>query len=148
MEAWNLVMKKLFRKCLECTDETQNVWDLTLIQCAYNSYYIHNQRHIRSTDLAEGKKKLVIFSSYGLFYLITLVAEDFCLTWKHPMTHSHSVGLLWARDRPVVETSTWHITTLRRERRPNPQRDSSPPSQQSSGLRLRFQNARSSSLGN
>jgi len=60
-EAWNLVMKKLFRKWFEDTDETQKLWDLTLIQCAYNSYYIHNQRHMRSTVLAKGKKKLVTF---------------------------------------------------------------------------------------
>jgi hypothetical protein len=31
---------------------------------------------MRSTDLAAGKKKLVTFSSYGLFYLLTLGAED------------------------------------------------------------------------
>jgi hypothetical protein len=35
---------------------------------------------MRSTDLAEGKKKLVTFSSYGLFYLLTLGAEDYCFT--------------------------------------------------------------------
>lgn len=52
-------MKKLFRKWLEGTDETQKVWDLTLIQCVYNYYYIHNQRRMSSTDLDEGYRKLV-----------------------------------------------------------------------------------------
>jgi hypothetical protein len=67
-------MNKLFRKWLEGKDETQKVWDLTVIECAHNSRYIHEKRHMRSTDLAEGKKKLVTFSSYGLFYLLTLGA--------------------------------------------------------------------------
>jgi len=36
--------------------------------------------------------------------------------WLYLMTHSDthgpSVGLLWARDRPVAETSTWQHTRL------------------------------------
>jgi hypothetical protein len=42
----------------------------------------------------------------------------------------HSVGLVWTRDRPVAETSTWQHTTLTRDRHPCPQRDSNPQSQQ------------------
>jgi hypothetical protein len=41
----------------------------------------------------------------------------------------HSVGLLWARDRAVVETSTWQHTTFTRDKRPRPWRDSNPQSQ-------------------
>jgi len=33
-------------------------------------------------------------------------------TWSHPVTYTHSVGLLWTSDRPIVETSTWQHTTL------------------------------------
>jgi hypothetical protein len=36
------------------------------------------------------------------------------------MTHIHSAGLLWTRDRPVAETSTWQHTTLTRDRHPCP----------------------------
>ena len=43
---------------------------------------------------------------------------------------THSLGLLWTRDRPVAETSTWQHTTLTRDRHPCPQRDSKPLSQQ------------------
>jgi hypothetical protein len=32
-------------------------------------------------------------------------------SWSHSDT-PHSVGLLWTSDKPVVETSTWQITTL------------------------------------
>jgi hypothetical protein len=39
--------------------------------------------------------------------------EGSCCVWSHSMTHTHhSVGLLWTRDRPVAETSTWQRTTL------------------------------------
>jgi hypothetical protein len=38
----------------------------------------------------------------------------------------HSVGLLWARDQLVAETSTWKHTTLTRDRHPWPRRDSNP----------------------
>jgi hypothetical protein len=41
----------------------------------------------------------------------------------------HSVGLLWTSDQPVAETSTWHHTTLTRDRHPCPRRDSNPQSQ-------------------
>jgi hypothetical protein len=49
-----------------------------------------------------------------------------------PRSHSdtpHSVGLLWTRDQPVAETSTWQHTTLTTERHPWPRRDSDPRSQ-------------------
>ena len=52
------------------------------------------------------------------------------------LSHSgtpHSVGLLWTRDRPVVETSTLRHTTLTKEGHPCTRRDSNPQSQQASG---------------
>jgi hypothetical protein len=50
-----------------------------------------------------------------LLYLITL--SD---------THTHLVGLLWKRDRPVAETCTWQQTTLTRDRHPFIRRESNP----------------------
>ena len=44
-----------------------------------------------------------------------------------------SVGLLWTRDQPVAETSTWQHTTLTTDRHPRPRWDSNPQSQQASG---------------
>ena len=48
----------------------------------------------------------------------------------HTHTHTHThifVGLVWMRDRPVAETSTWQYTTSTRDRHPFPRRDSNPP---------------------
>jgi hypothetical protein len=47
----------------------------------------------------------------------------------------HSVGLLWTSDQLDAETSTWHHTTLTKDRYPCPQRDSCPKSQQARGCR-------------
>jgi hypothetical protein len=46
-----------------------------------------------------------------------------------------SVGLPWTSDQPVAETSTRQHTTLTRDRRPCPWRDSNPQSQQASDRR-------------
>jgi len=48
-------------------------------------------------------------------------------------SHTHTVGLLWMRDRLVSWVSTY--TTNTTDEHPCPQRDSSPRSQQSSGCR-------------
>ena len=42
------------------------------------------------------------------------------------------VGLLWTRDRPVADISTWQHITFTRDRHPCPPRDSNPQSQQAS----------------
>jgi hypothetical protein len=42
----------------------------------------------------------------------------------------HSIGLLWTRDQPGAETSTWQYTTIKRDRLSCPGRDSNPHSQQ------------------
>jgi hypothetical protein len=46
-----------------------------------------------------------------------------------------SVGLLWTRDQPHAEPSTWQHTTLTKDRPQYPRRDSNPQSQQASGRR-------------
>jgi len=46
---------------------------------------------------------------------------------------THSVGLLWTRDRAVADNCTWQHTTLATDRHPCPRRDSNPQSQQASG---------------
>jgi hypothetical protein len=61
---------------------------------------------------------------------------------SHTRTRPQLVGLLWASDRPVAETSTWQHTTLTRDRHPSSWRDSNPQSQQASGRRLSVQTAR------
>jgi hypothetical protein len=49
---------------------------------------------------------------------------------SHCLDTPHSVGLLWTRDQPDTETSTWQHTTLTRERYQCPRRNSNPQSQQ------------------
>ena len=59
-------------------------------------------------------------------------------SWGMYITHNDtplSVGLLWTRDQPVAETSTWQHTTFTRDRHPCPQRNSNPQSQQASSCR-------------
>ena len=51
--------------------------------------------------------------------------------WDTP----HSVGPLWANDRPVAETITWQHATLKKDIHV-PGGDSNPQSQQESGRRL------------
>jgi hypothetical protein len=54
------------------------------------------------------------------------------------MTRRHtppSVGLLWTRDRPVAETSTWQHKHCARDEHPCPRWDSNPRSQHASGRR-------------
>jgi len=48
------------------------------------------------------------------------------------MTPTHSVGLLWATDRPDAETCTWQNTTFTTDRHPCSRRDSNPQSQHAS----------------
>jgi len=53
-------------------------------------------------------------------------------------THaSHSLELLWTRDRPFAETSTWQHTVFTTDIYPCPRRDSNPQPQQASGSRKR-----------
>jgi hypothetical protein len=66
-----------------------------------------------------GGLRLLIFRGFTITYLDT----------------PDSVGLLWTRDQPVAETSTWQHTTLTRDRHPCPRQDSNPQSQQASGQR-------------
>ena len=47
----------------------------------------------------------------------------------------HFVGFLWTSDRPQVQTSTRKHTTLTRDKRACPRRDSNPQSQHASGRR-------------
>jgi len=44
----------------------------------------------------------------------------------HTQTRHTPEGLLWTRDRPVAESSTWQHTTLTRDRHPCPRRDTNP----------------------
>jgi hypothetical protein len=63
------------------------------------------------------------------------------LVVKVSRSHSdtrHSIGPLWTSGRPVADTSIWKHTALTRDRRPRPQLDSNPLSQQATAdLRTR-----------
>jgi hypothetical protein len=54
------------------------------------------------------------FLILSYFHLLIVGAVGYHYTWSHQ--HTHSVGFLWTRDRPVAETSTWQRTTLYKER--------------------------------
>jgi len=45
----------------------------------------------------------------------------------------YSVVLLWMRDRPVTESSTWQHSKISRDRYPSPPRNSNSQAQQSNG---------------
>jgi len=53
-----------------------------------------------------------VFSCSDFSYLLIVVLEGFCCTWSHSVGHMHSVVLLWTRDRPAAEISTWQHKTL------------------------------------
>ena len=54
---------------------------------------------------------------------------------RSPSDTPQSVGLLWTRDRPVTETSTWQHKTLTTDSYLCPRRYSNPQTQQASGRR-------------
>ena len=79
---------------------------------------------------------LPFFLGSDLFCLLTVGVEGYCCTWSFSMAHtSHSLGLLWTRDRLVAETSTWQHTTLTWDRHPRLRWDSNPQSQQAKDAR-------------
>jgi hypothetical protein len=65
-------------------------------------------------------------------YPLTVGVEGYWCTWSHSDT-SHSVGLLWTRDRPPEENCTWQNTTLTTHRHPRPRQNSNPRSRKASG---------------
>ena len=61
-----------------------------------------------------------IYFSFFLCFFLSLTlppthcsVEGYCCTWSHWMTHTHthSVGILWTRNRSIAETSTWQCNT-------------------------------------
>jgi len=60
-----------------------------------------------------------------------------CCTRSQWHTHTHSVGLLWMRDRPVATISTSQHAALTFDRHPCLRRNSNPQSQQTSVRRPR-----------
>ena len=84
---------------------------------------------------------LLIVSVKKLVHLITL-NDTYTHTCTHMRTHTHSVGFLWMKDRPVSEASTWQHTTLTNYRHLCPRRYSNPHLQGSRGGRTTHYNAR------
>ena len=70
---------------------------------------------------------------YLFYHVATAAVFQGHLIIKDSWTHSdipHSVGVLWASYQPEAETSTWHHTTLTRDKHPCSRQDSNPQSQQ------------------
>jgi hypothetical protein len=59
--------------------------------------------------------------------------QCFITTLRHTL---HSVGILWKRDKPEADPSTWQRITITRDGYRCPRRDSKPQTQQTDGRRL------------
>ena len=69
------------------------------------------------------------------FSLLIVGVESYFFTWSYSVTHTDSVGILWTTDRPFAEISTWHHTTLTRNRYLGSRRNSNAQSQQHASSR-------------
>jgi hypothetical protein len=61
---------------------------------------------------------IFLFLSLTFFYLLIARVVGYCCIWSQSVTHTHSVGVLWTRDRPVAETSMWQHTTSQETSKP------------------------------
>ena len=85
---------------------------------------------------------LLLFSFFFSMARHPLLATAYSLFRFRDHTQAPlSIGLLWTRNRPVKETSTWLHTTLTRY--PCPRRDTNSQSQQANGHRTTSQTAQS-----
>jgi hypothetical protein len=76
------------------------------------------------------KKRAVFCCTYTWEHFFSMAQQPLVgqslLIIEASRSHSdtpHSVELLWTRDQPVAETSTWKHTILTRDRHPCPRRD-------------------------
>jgi hypothetical protein len=100
----------------------------------------HSSTRIPSALYKNNGLKALISTVNTLFLSMSqqpLVGQGLLIVeaWRWHSDTPDSVGLLWTRDQPVAETSTWQHTTLTRDRHPCPRRYSNPQSQQASGRR-------------
>ena len=74
---------------------------------------------------------IIFFLSFFLSFLFWLFLPTHCrcrgsllhlITLNDNHTHAHSVGILWTRDRPFSDTSTWQNTTPTKHTNPLPGR--------------------------
>ena len=108
MYSWHLCINKqsVLQHCVSC-------WNV-YIYCkkCYTDFPMSSsniKKIISSFFLSLSLFLLSFFLSQSDFLCIIMIAaEDYCCTWPHstPHTHTHSIGLLWTRDRPVTGTST------------------------------------------
>jgi hypothetical protein len=94
---------------------------------ALPSLFFYNSKVLQKTR--QHARAIIIFFPVPrepLGGLGRLIFRGFMMTF---LDTPHSVGLLWTRDQPVAETSTWQHTTLTRDGHPCPRRDSNPQSQ-------------------
>jgi hypothetical protein len=89
----------------------------------------------RSNEVRSVCRHIVFVVLLSSTYLFTVGVEG---CYFHLITLRHtpqSAGLLWTRDRPVAETSTWQHEHCTRDKHPCPRRDLNPRSQQAFGRR-------------
>jgi len=77
------------------------------------------------------------FLNLSSCYLLIVGEEGYCSAWSHSVTitliHTpHSVRLLWTKNVPVAESSTWQHRTLQRQTSIH-RRNSNPQSHESNG---------------
>jgi len=115
---------------------------------------MHGQNHTKYISCTNIPPIMIINRIYENQNLLSLLFVSFLVglrTYQHPstypcrcrglllhlITHSdiHSVRLLWTRDRPVAETSTYKTHNISRNDIDAPRRDSNPQSRQASGRR-------------
>ena len=112
----------------------------TLLEFIFRSshlpYIINSSNVIQEMELWNFSLFNCLYPSVTwIFFFLFLIQTSFiligCRCWRLSLhfitlndthTHTHSVGLLWTRDRPVTETSTRQHTTLTRDRHPCPWR--------------------------
>jgi hypothetical protein len=92
---------------------------------------------VRQKTYAQSPSSLqdLLLGDLSSLMLVIVGLEGYCCTWSHSVTQTHTVELLWTRNRPVSENSTWQYATLLRDRHSCPRRYSNPQSQKASGRR-------------
>jgi hypothetical protein len=95
------------------------------------------------TCLPGGKTSLLVSCSRTLFWNFLSLSDHFChiqrmcrglLLHLIALCDTYSVVLIWKRDRPVAETTTWQYATFTRDRQLYLPWDSNPKFQQASDL--------------
>ena len=104
------------------------------------TYFLNKPRNLLVTYIDKNRYQEWDVPSHKIYVFMSMsqqpiVGHDFLIieaSRSHPDT-PHSVGLLWTRDQPEEDNSTWQHKTLKRDRHPCNRRDSNPQPQEASG---------------